>query len=140
MQAEATAPDDDLQSLMQWHVVFKDDDGKDATAAASAPAGGGEGGVRPLSACARSFVRVVSHSGGQQRMAVLGLSNVACVASARGKGYGKAVVEAALARLHDRRLVAKGVTRCLFETAIPVGKRNGRSFAPFFCFLLLPSL
>jgi len=139
MQAEATAADDDLQSLMQWHVVFQDDDDDGATAAASAPAGGGEEGVRPLSACARSFVRVVSHSGGQ-RMAVLGLSNVACVASARGKGYGKAVVEAALARLHDRRLVAKGVTRCLFETAIPVGKRNGRSFAPFFCFLLLPSL
>ena len=61
MQAEATAADDDLQSLMQWHVVFQDDDGEGATAAASTPAGAEEG-MRRLSACARSFVRVVSHS------------------------------------------------------------------------------
>lgn len=38
---------------------------------------------------------------------------------ALGARYGRAVVEAALGRLHDLDLEGRGVTHCLFETAIP---------------------
>ena len=94
MLAEAAQQDDDLQSAMQWHVVQSES---------------GE-----LLACAKSFIRVISHSGGV-RMPVMALSNVAAAQAARGKGLGQAVVEAALQRLDAE----ESCTHFLFETAIP---------------------
>jgi len=95
MLDEASQPDDDVQSEMQWHVIHCPEDGR-------------------LLACAQSFIRVVSHSGGV-RMRVLGLGGVACAMESRGRGWGKAVVIAALRRLQDY----EGINHFLFETAIP---------------------
>ena len=65
MMAEVTASDNETQASLQWHTVTQE---------------GGE-----LAACAKSFVRVVSHSDGV-KMPVLALGNVACARSTRGKG------------------------------------------------------
>jgi hypothetical protein len=98
MLEEAAAPDDELQSQAQWHVIAAADG--------------------TLLAAAKSFVRTVSHSDGVM-LPVLALSNVACVDTARGKGYGRDVVLAALGRLQRGRGLPSEVTHSLFETAIP---------------------
>eukprot|EP01047_Picozoa_sp_COSAG01_P082042 COSAG01_NODE_16602_length_1222_cov_1.480855_1_plen_234_part_00 len=99
LQGEASQADEDVQSRLQWHVVRgqrHQQHGDDSVVA-----------------CAKSFVRVVAHSHG--KMPVLALGNVACSTTHRGQGLGKAVVQAAFARLAgDAEL-----SHCLFETAVP---------------------
>lgn len=64
MIGEVREPDNEIQASLQWHTVIHDGQ---------------------LFACAKSFVRVVSHSDGV-KMPVLALGNVSCARSARGKG------------------------------------------------------
>ena len=100
-QAEADALDSDVSSMLQWHTILSD-------------TGLSIGGPSAIVACAKSFVRVVAHSGGVKKK-VLALGNVCCKPLFRGKGYGQAMVAAALARLDT----LEDVDHALFETAIP---------------------
>ena len=64
MMGEVRETDNEIQSSLQWHTVMQGDQ---------------------LLACAKSFVRVVSHSD-DVKMPVLALGNVSCARAARGKG------------------------------------------------------
>lgn len=69
---------------------------------------------RMLAIC-RSFARDIRFLETGERRTVLALAGVCSSPSARGLGYGKAVVEDAFARLTDE----EGFDLCLFQTGVP---------------------